>query len=346
MNSILINGLGAGFTSMFICGIFMPWVIQGLKNLKLGQMIQDDGPAHQEKAHTPTMAGLWLVLVWQVSCIFWMKLNNPVFWILELVLLGYFALGMVDDISKIVHKDNNLGLTVKMKALGQWVIAVLGVWLWMTYTPYDAMSVIKFPNIFSDQLISLDLGVLYPLFAVLVIVGSANSVNLTDGLDGLVSIPIVCACLGLISVIVCSDTVMSSGVLNNPQLAEFMPQFIVYLSALIGVFLAFLWFNCHPAEVFLGDTGSMCVGAILGFIALMLKVEIYYAIISGLFIAEALSVIIQVGYYKLYKKRVFLMAPIHHHYEKKGWSEAKVVTRFWLISVICLLLGCMVILLS
>ncbi|MEC8064338.1 MAG: phospho-N-acetylmuramoyl-pentapeptide-transferase [Pseudomonadota bacterium] len=344
MQEALIRAIGALFTATIFCWLTLPWVIQYLTKLKIGQMIQDDGPAHQQKAHTPTMAGLWLIVVWCVTCGLWMDTSHPYFWILQLVLLGYLLLGIADDASKIIFKDNNKGLSVRVKFIFQFLLASLGVGLWLSYAGHAGINIIYLPHALTK--IGLNLSILYPVFAVLVVIGSANSVNLTDGLDGLVSVPIILMCVGMSCLISLFETALPQTVLNDTQLISYLPEFIVYLSGLAGVFLAFLWYNAHPAEVFLGDTGTMCVGAVLGFLALMLKVEVYFAIMAGLFIWEAVSVMIQVGYYKLYKQRIFLMAPIHHHYEKKGWKETKVVVRFWLISVFFLLISISILLLS
>jgi phospho-N-acetylmuramoyl-pentapeptide-transferase len=328
-----------GLLAFIVCVSSMPILIAKLKQLRLGQMIQSDGPAHQAKSNTPTMAGLWLIVVWLAVSLLFVDASNPYIVINLMVGLGFMALGMVDDLAKIAYRDNNLGLSVRMKLVGQMVLAGGAVAWWLAIVGHESVSVIQFPQLLGG--LRVDLGWLYPLFAVLVIVGSSNSVNLTDGLDGLVSVPIMLVCLGLSVAVAHYDSLMPNGVLQDALLMQALPDVSIVLMVLGAVFLGFLVFNCYPAEVFLGDTGSLSVGALLATMALLLKLEVYFAVMSGLFILEALSVMVQVGGYKWCKKRVLLMAPFHHHFEKKGWHEKKVVVRLWIMATIFLVLSCL-----
>ena len=330
---------GIGLLAFSVCVSSMPILIAKLRQLRLGQMIQSDGPAHQAKSNTPTMAGLWLVMVWVMISLLFVDATNPYITISLLVGLGFMALGMVDDLAKITYRDNNLGLSVRMKLLGQVVLAGGAVAWWMTIVGHESVSIIKFPQLLGG--FSLDFGWLYPFFAVLVIVGASNSVNLTDGLDGLVSLPVILVCLGLSVAVGQYNSLMPGSVLQDTLLMQALPDVCILLIILGAVFLGFLFFNCYPAEVFLGDTGSLSAGASLATIALLLKLEVYFAVMCGLFILEALSVMLQVSVYKWCKKRVLLMAPFHHHFEKKGWHEKKVVVRLWILATIFLVLSCL-----
>ncbi len=330
---------GVGLLAFSVCVSSMPILIAKLKQLRLGQMIQSDGPAHQAKSNTPTMAGLWLVVVWVAISLLFVDATNPYILINLLVGLGFMALGMVDDLAKIAYRDNNLGLSVRVKLLGQMLLAGGAVAWWMAIVGHDSVSIIQFPQLMGGY--ALDLGWLYPIFAGLVIVGASNSVNLTDGLDGLVSLPVILVCVGLCVAVAQYDSLMPSAVLQDGLLMQALPDISMVLVVLAAVFLGFLVFNCYPAEVFLGDSGSLSAGALLATTALLLKLEVYFAVMSGLFIMETLSVMLQVGVYKWCKKRVLLMAPFHHHFEKKGWHEKKVVVRLWIMATIFLVLSCL-----
>ncbi|MCB5410120.1 phospho-N-acetylmuramoyl-pentapeptide-transferase [Pseudogemmobacter faecipullorum] len=300
-----------------------------------GQPIRDDGPqSHFAKAGTPTMGGLLILSALTFSTLLWARLDNPYTWIVLLVTLAFGLIGFADDYAK-VTKQNTKGVSSRVRILLGLVIAALATWAAAQFHPEALTGRLAFP-LFKDAL--FDLGIFFVPFGMLVIVGSANAVNLTDGLDGLAIMPVMIAgaTFGVISYVVGSGYIASYlGVHSVPGTAEL----IVFASALIGGGLGFLWYNAPPAAVFMGDTGSLALGGALGAMAVCTKHEIVLAIVGGLFVVEAMSVIIQVLYYKRTRKRIFLMAPIHHHFEKKGWAEPQIVIRFWIISLILAMIG-------
>jgi len=300
-----------------------------------GQPIRDDGPAtHLAKAGTPTMGGLLILSALTVSTLLWARLDNPFVWIVLGVTLGFAAIGFADDYAK-VSKQNTRGVSSRVRMLLGLLIAALASVLAAWAHPPALSNQLALP-VFKDLLIPLGLG--FIPFAMFVIVGAANSVNLTDGLDGLAIMPVMIAAgaLGTIAYVVGrADFTEYLGVHFVPGTGEIF----IFTAALIGGGLGFLWYNAPPAAVFMGDTGSLALGGAIGAIAVCTKHEIVLGIIGGLFVVEALSVIIQVGYFKMTGKRVFLMAPIHHHFEKKGWAEPQIVIRFWIISLILALIG-------
>ncbi len=300
-----------------------------------GQPIRDDGPeSHLAKAGTPTMGGLLIVGALVTSTVLWARWDNPYVWMVLLVTLGFAMIGFADDYAK-VSKQNTIGVSSKLRlALGFIIAAAAGFWA-ATHHPEDLSNQLAVP-VFKDTLIYL--GVLFVPFAMIVIVGAANAVNLTDGLDGLAIMPVMIAAgaFGIIAYFVGRvDFTASLGLHYVPGTGELL----VFCAGLIGGGLGFLWYNAPPAAVFMGDTGSLALGGGLGAIAVASKHEIVLGIVGGLFVLEAMSVIIQVLYFKKTGKRVFLMAPIHHHYEKKGWSEPQIVIRFWIISLILAMIG-------
>ncbi len=329
---------GAIFTALLISFIFGPKIIAWLK-LKQhgGQPIREDGPQSHllTKKGTPTMGGLLMLLSVGVSTLLWADLSNQYIWITLFVTFGFGLLGFWDDYLK-VTKKNTKGVSGKKKLAVQFILCLVAA-LWIQHLSPSAYSTqLAFP--FLKNLL-LDLGMLYIPFVMIVMVGASNAVNLTDGLDGLAIGPIMiaAACFALISYLV--GHLVFSGYLQ----LHYIPgagELSVLLFALIGAGLGFLWYNAPPAKIFMGDTGSLAFGGTLGTIAVITKHEIVLAIIGGLFVMEALSVIIQVYYFKFTGgKRFFGMAPIHHHYEKKGWSEPTVVIRFWIIAIIFALIG-------
>ncbi|PCD77564.1 phospho-N-acetylmuramoyl-pentapeptide-transferase [Pseudothioclava arenosa] len=328
---------GAAFFTALIFGfLFGRPLINVLRRKQgKGQPIRSDGPeAHLAKAGTPTMGGLLILSAMLFSTLLWARLDNGYVWIVLFVTYGYAAIGFWDDYAK-VSKQNVKGVSGRVRmSLGLILAAVAAVaasWL----HPDSLSNQLALP-VFKDTLINLSF--LFVPFAMVVIVGSANAVNLTDGLDGLAIMPVMIAAgtLGAIAYIVGRvDFTDYLGVHYVPGTGELF----ILTAALIGGGLGFLWYNAPPAAVFMGDTGSLALGGALGAIAVCTKHEIVLAIVGGLFVVEALSVIIQVAYFKLTGKRVFLMAPIHHHFEKKGWSEPQIVIRFWIISLILALIG-------
>ena len=334
---ITVRSGGAFFTALVFGFIFGRPLINLLKRKQTnGQPIREDGPESHilAKAGTPTMGGVLILGALTFSTMLWARLDNPYIWMVMFVTLAFGAIGFADDYAK-VSKNNTKGVSGKIRfGLGLLIAAIAGYWA-ATYHP-DALSYRLALPVFKDTLINL--GYVFIPFAMIVIVGSANAVNLTDGLDGLAIMPVMIAAgtLGVIAYAVGRvDFTEYLDVHYVPNTGELF----IFTSALIGGGLGFLWYNAPPAAVFMGDTGSLALGGALGAIAVATKHEIVLAIVGGLFVAEALSVIIQVLYYKRTGKRVFLMAPIHHHYEKKGWAEPQIVIRFWIISLVLALIG-------
>lgn len=300
-----------------------------------GQPIRDDGPAsHFSKAGTPTMGGLLILSALLFSTLLWARLDNPYVWIVLGVTVAFGLIGFADDYAK-VSKQNTKGVSSRVRMLLGLVIAFIATYAATLAHPTALSGQLALP-VFKDTLI--DMGLFFVPFGMIVIVGSANAVNLTDGLDGLAIMPVMIAAgtLGVISYIV--------GNYNYTDYlgVHFVPgtgELLIFTAALFGGGLGFLWYNAPPAAVFMGDTGSLALGGALGAIAICTKHELVLAIVGGLFVVEALSVIIQVLYFKKTGRRVFLMAPIHHHFEKKGWAEPQIVIRFWIISLILAMVG-------
>ena len=328
---------GAFFTALIFGFVFGKPLINLLRRRqKHGQPIREDGPQSHitEKAGTPTMGGLLILSALLFATLFWARLDNGYVWIVIFVTLSFGLIGFADDYAK-VTKNNTSGVSGRVRfGIGLLIAAVAGYWASMIH-PDDLTFRLAVP-VFKDVL--LNLGVVFVPFAMLVIVGSANSVNLTDGLDGLAIMPVMIAAgtLGIIAYAVGRvDFTEYLDVHYVPGTGEIL----IITASLIGGGLGFLWYNAPPAAVFMGDTGSLALGGALGAIAVVTKHEIVLAIVGGLFVVEALSVIIQVAYFKRTGKRVFLMAPIHHHFEKQGWAEPQIVIRFWIISLILALIG-------
>jgi len=328
---------GAFFTALVFGFVFGRPIIDKLRKMqKKGQPIREDGPERHivEKAGTPTMGGIMILLGLLISTLLWARLDNGFIWIVLMVTFGFGGVGFADDYLK-VAKFNVKGVPGRVRLAIGFIISLLAG-IWAAYLQPEALSQQIALPIFKDTLINA--GGLFYLFAMLVIVGAANSVNLTDGLDGLAIMPVMIAggSLGVIAYVVGrSDFTEYLQVHYVPGTSEIA----IFCAALIGAGLGFLWYNAPPAMVFMGDTGSLALGGGLGAIAVCIKHEIVLAIIGGLFVLETVSVMIQVASFKLTGKRVFRMAPIHHHFEHKGWSEPTVVIRFWIIAVILALIG-------
>ncbi|MEL6992196.1 MAG: phospho-N-acetylmuramoyl-pentapeptide-transferase [Pseudomonadota bacterium] len=327
---------GAFMTALFFGFIFGKPLINVLRRKQgKGQPIRDDGPeSHFAKSGTPTMGGLLIVGALLTSTIFWARLDNPFVWLVLFVTITFGLIGFWDDYSK-VSKQNVKGVPSKVRlGLGFVIAGIASYWASM-YHPEALQYRLALP-VLKDTLVNL--GLVFIPFAMIVIVGSANAVNLTDGLDGLAIMPVMIAAgaLGIIAYAVGRvDFTEYLDVHYVPGTGEVL----IFVAGLVGGGLGFLWYNAPPAAVFMGDTGSLALGGALGAIAVATKHEIVLAIVGGVFVAEALSVIIQVAYFKTTGKRVFLMAPIHHHYEKKGWAEPQIVIRFWIISLILAMIG-------
>ncbi len=328
---------GAVMTALIISFVFGPAFIRWLKSKQAeGQPIREDGPQSHilTKQGTPTMGGFLILLAVSISTLLWADLSNEYVWAVLLVTIGFGSIGFIDDYRKVTQRSTD-GLSGRMKLLLQFAIAI-GAVLWIMGTgPEELQGDLAVP-FFKDFMIHL--GWFYLAFGAFVIVGASNAVNLTDGLDGLAIVPVMIAAasFGLIAYLVgnalFADYLQLHFVLGTGELA-------VFCGALMGAGLGFLWFNAPPAMVFMGDTGSLSLGGALGAIAVATKHEIVLAIIGGLFVLEAVSVIVQVASFKLTGKRVFRMAPIHHHYEQLGWAEQTIVIRFWIIAVVLAMIG-------
>jgi len=326
---ITFRSIGAALTAFLLVITLGPHFIAWLKSHQIGQVVRDDGPeSHYSKRGVPTMGGMLILAAVVFTTLLWVDLSNHFVWLILAVLLWYGAIGAYDDYRKI-RKQNSKGLSVRGKLLLQAAGASGAILVLYLLPGFDGQ--LSFP-FFKE--IRPDLGVWYCLFAVLVVVGASNAVNLTDGLDGLVTGPVV---------ITGTVYLMFSYLAGHAVLASYLQiphvpgagEVAVFTAALVGASLGFLWFNTYPAQVFMGDVGSLAIGAALGMVAIITKQEFLLAIVGGIFVMEALSVILQVGFFKMSGgKRIFLMAPFHHHFEKKGWQEPKVVVRFWIISIV------------
>lgn len=329
---------GAAFFTALIFGfVFGRPLINLLKrHQRRGQPIREDGPQSHivTKAGTPTMGGVLILGAVVFSTLVWARLDSPYVWMVLMVTMGFGAIGFADDYAK-VSRHNVKGVSGKVRMVaGLAIAAAAGFWA-ASFHPADLTNQLAVP-VFKNVLINL--GVLFVPFAMLVIVGSANAVNLTDGLDGLAIMPVMIAA-GALGIIAYAVGRVDFSTYLDVHYVPGTGELLIFVAGLVGGGLGFLWYNAPPAAVFMGDTGSLALGGALGAIAVATKHEIVLAIVGGLFVVEALSVIIQVGYFKRTGKRVFLMAPIHHHFEKLGWAEPQIVIRFWIISVILALIG-------
>jgi phospho-N-acetylmuramoyl-pentapeptide-transferase len=327
---------GAFFTALVFGFLFGRPLINVLRRRQgRGQPIREDGPqGHQQKAGTPTMGGVLILGAVLVSTLLWARLDNPFVWIVLFVTVGFGAIGFADDYKKVSQQKSD-GVSGRLRlALGFVIAAAAGVWASALH-PEALQNQLAFP-VFKDALVNL--GLLFVPFAMIVIVGAANAVNLTDGLDGLAIMPVMIAA-GALGVIAYAVGRVDFTEYLDVHYVPGTGEILIFCAGLIGGGLGFLWYNAPPAAVFMGDTGSLALGGALGAIAVATKHEIVLAIVGGLFVAEALSVIIQVLYFKRTGRRVFLMAPIHHHYEKKGWAEPQIVIRFWIIALILAMIG-------
>ncbi len=333
---ITLRAVLAALTALIISFIVGPWMIRRLAALKVGQPVRDDGPqTHLVKAGTPTMGGALILASIIATTLLWADLTNRYVWIALLTLVGFGAIGWVDDWRKVVEK-NPKGLASRWKYFWQSVIALfIAAWLaWSAHLPAQTELIVPF-----FKQIVMPLGAIgFVVLAYFVIVGSSNAVNLTDGADGLAILPTVMVAGALAVFAYVAGHAVFSRYLGLPHIPG-AGELVIFCAAMVGAGLAFLWFNAYPAEVFMGDVGALALGAGIGVVAVITRQEIVLFIMGGVFVAEAVSVMLQVGSYKLRGKRVFLMAPIHHHFEKKGWKETQVVVRFWIISMMLVLIG-------
>jgi phospho-N-acetylmuramoyl-pentapeptide-transferase len=328
---------GAVITALLISFWLGPRLIRWLRaKQREGQPIRADGPESHllTKKGTPTMGGVLILLALAIATLLWADLANPFVWVALIVTLGYGGIGFCDDYLKLTRRSSG-GLPGRLKLLGQGAIGLIAAFIIMQFTEPRLATNLAVP-FFKEFLIPL--GLLFPLWGALVIVGSSNAVNLTDGLDGLAIVPVMitAGCFALIAYLA-GNAIFSNylGIPNVPGSGELA----VFCGAIVGASLGFLWFNAPPAMVFMGDTGSLSTGGALGAVAVAVKHELVLAIVGGLFVLEAVSVIVQVASFKLTGRRVFRMAPLHHHFEKKGWAEPTIVIRFWIIASILALVG-------
>ena len=330
---ITFRTIYATITALVIAFILGPWLIDKLQRLQIGQSIRKVGPeSHFKKEGTPTMGGTLILLAIVLPTLLWADLTNIYVWVTLLVTVGFGVVGFIDDYRKVKYKNSD-GLSARKKMFWLMLISLLAALTLYYYPPFQ--TTLAFP-FFKD--VRPELGSFYIPFALLVVVGSGNAVNLTDGLDGLAIGPMIIA----------SGTyLLFAYMAGNARLAEYLQissvqgagELAVLCGAMVGAGLGFLWFNTYPAQVFMGDVGSLSLGGALGIIAVITKQEIVLVIVGGIFVVEALSVIFQVTSFRLYGKRIFRMAPIHHHFELKGWPEPKIIVRFWIISIILALVA-------
>ena len=327
----------ACLTALVVSFILGPPVIRWLKSVqRQGQPIREDGPERHlvEKKGTPTMGGVLILFALTISTLLWVDLRNAYVWVVLFVTLGYGALGFADDYRKLSRR-NHKGVAAKIKLVVQTLIGI-GAAMWLAALTRGALGSALTIPVFKEVLIPL--GMFFPVFGMLVMLGSSNAVNLTDGLDGLAIVPtMICAAVFAFIAYLVGNRIFADYLQLVP--VPGVGELTVFCSALVGAGLGFLWFNAPPAAVFMGDTGSLALGGALGAVAVATKHEIVLLIVGGLFVVETVSVIIQVFWYKRTGRRVFLMAPLHHHFEKKGWSEPTIVIRFWIISMILALVG-------
>ena len=331
---ITFRTIYASLTAFFICFLLGPWMIRKLSMMQVGQYIRDDGPkSHFDKAGTPTMGGTLIILSLTAAILLWSDLTNYYVWIVLFVIIGYGTIGFIDDYLMQVKK-RSMGLTVRKKLVLQFLVALItGILVYITPDFSTEVTVPFFKKI------KPDFGWGYIIFAAFVIVGASNAVNLTDGLDGLAIGPVIIAAATYMIFAYVSGHIKISEYLQ----LNYVPgagELTIFCGALAGAGLGFLWFNSYPAQIFMGDVGSLSLGAFLGTVAVITKQEILLVLVGGLFVIEALSVIFQVGFFKMTSgKRIFRMAPLHHHFELKGWPEPKVIVRFWIIAIALALLA-------
>ncbi len=332
---ITLRAIFAALTALVICLLVGPRLIRWLTAAKIGQSVRDDGPqSHLVKAGTPTMGGAMIIVAVSLSTLLWSDLAVRQVWIILFVTVGFGAIGWVDDYRKVVLA-NSVGLTAREKLIWQTVVAGTAVVV-LYFTAGQRAELELIVPFFKDAVIYL--GWLFIPFTFLVIVGSSNAVNLTDGLDGLAILPSVMVAAGLGLIAYLAGHAIFAGYLGIPNIKG-AGELTVFCSAMVGAGLGFLWFNTYPAQVFMGDVGALSIGASLGAVAIMVRQELVLFIMGGIFVLEAVSVILQVASYKLRGKRIFLMAPIHHHFELQGWPEPRIIVRFWIITVILVLVG-------
>jgi phospho-N-acetylmuramoyl-pentapeptide-transferase len=333
---ITFRAAGAIVTAVLLSLLLGPWFVRSLRKLSIGQSIREVGPErHQDKAGTPTMGGLLILFALIVPTLLWANLTNPLIWVAVVSTAAFGAVGFADDWLK-VRRRHNQGLTAKVKFLLQVLIAAAAVTVGLSLpSGHGIEPTVALPFL---KTAIFNIGWLYVPFATIVLVGASNAVNLTDGLDGLAigATMIAAATYGIFTYV--AGNAVVAGYLQVPFVRD-VGEVAIFCSALVGASLGFLWFNAHPAEVFMGDVGSLAIGGAIGMVAVLSKQEVVLVLVGGLFVLEALSVIIQVFSYKTTGKRVFRMAPLHHHFELAGWSEPKIIVRFWIVAILFSLLS-------
>lgn len=341
-NYITLRAVMAAMTALIISFMLGPWMIRKLAAMKIGQSVRSDGPqTHLVKAGTPTMGGALILMSVAITTLLWGDLHNAYVWVVLLTTLGVGAIGWVDDYRKVVYKNPD-GLSARAKMFWQSLIALaVGIFLWTHATlPQHTEVIVPFFKHFA-----IPLGMVgFIVLVYLVIVGSSNAVNLTDGLDGLAIMPTVMVAAALAVFAYVAGHAEFSKYLGEPSIPG-AGELAVFCAAIAGAGLAFLWFNAYPAEVFMGDVGALALGAALGTVAVIIRQELVLFIMGGVFVVEAVSVMLQVSWFKYTKRRygtgqrILLMAPLHHHFEQKGWKETQVVVRFWIITMLLVLIG-------
>ena len=331
---ITFRSIYATITALVICLWLGPWFIRKLTELKLRERINGYTPkTHEGKSGTPTMGGILIISAVALSTLLWVDLENIYIWMGMIILLSFGLLGFVDDYLKTV-KGNMKGVPGRFRLVAEFAVAALIGYILINIPGFDRSIVIPF---FKN--ISIDLGVFYVPFAMLVIVGSANAVNLTDGLDGLAIGPCTIAAATYLIFAYVTGNFKAASYLQFPFISG-VGELSIFLGALVGAGMGFLWYNAYPAQVFMGDVGSLSLGGILGTVALITKQEVLLVVVGGIFVMEVVSVVLQVGFFKYTKgRRIFRMAPIHHHFELKGWPEPKIIVRFWIISLMLALVA-------
>ncbi|MBP9722019.1 MAG: phospho-N-acetylmuramoyl-pentapeptide-transferase [Gammaproteobacteria bacterium] len=332
---LTLRAILAVLTSLFISLAFGPYVIRTLTRLKVGQMVRNDGPkSHFSKSGTPTMGGILILISITITTLLWARLDNIYIWILLFVTWSFGLIGFIDDYRKLVYRDS-VGLLKKQKYLLQSATALITAIILFAIAGSEAATTLIIPFV---KNFTVPMGVFFILFTYFVIVGSSNAVNLTDGLDGLAILPIILVSVALGVFAYATGNANFANYLTIPYIPG-SGEIVVFCAAIAGGGLGFLWFNSYPAEVFMGDVGSLSLGAVLGTLAVIVRQEIILLIMGGVFVIETLSVILQVFSFKTRGKRIFKMAPIHHHFELKGWAEPKVIVRFWIITLVLVLIG-------
>ncbi len=332
---LTLRAILSTLTALLMAVLIGPAMIRWLQTMQIGQTVRNDGPqSHLSKSGTPTMGGLLILAAILTSSLLWADLTNRYVWVTLAIVVGYGIIGFIDDYRKVIRKDPK-GLIAKWKYFWQSIIALIVAFYLYSNSQDPAETALLVP--FFKEVMP-QLGLFFIVVTYFTVVGTSNAVNLTDGLDGLAIVPTILVAGALAIFAYATGNVNFSSYLNIPYI-PLTSELVIVCTAIVGAGLGFLWFNTYPAQVFMGDVGSLALGGTLGIMAVLVRQEIVLIIMGGVFVIETLSVILQVGSYKLRGQRIFRMAPIHHHYELKGWPEPRVIVRFWIISLILVLIG-------